>query len=168
MKTKLIKGLFFLLVFVIFGCSKEANTTTPVETVKTKVKITGFKVENIPFVAPDGLGWDGVSGLPDVYCGLFNGNSTLVVTSNVSDNVAQSSLPLTVTFNIPYQVPFFSDTINIVVMDSDQNNTPVTDDDEIGYVPFVLNDYTTGADKYPTTKTKTANGVTVTLFLTWE
>jgi hypothetical protein len=53
-------------------------------------------------------------------------------------------------------------------MDNDLNDTPSNADDLIGYVPFIMNDYTTGADKYPTTKTKTANGVTVTLFLTWE
>lgn len=165
MKNLFKKIALLSLAMLVFGCSKD---DTPAEVVKTKVKITGFKVDNIPFTAPDGLGWDGLTGLPDVYCDVFRGTTTYVLSSNTATNLTQSSLPLTVTFNAPYSVPLFSDTINIVVMDNDLNDSPSNADDLIGYVPFIMNDYTTGADKYPTTKTKTANGVTVTLFLTWE
>ena len=150
---------------MVFGCSKD---DAPAEVVKTKVKITSFKIDNIPFIAPDGLGWDGISGLPDVYSGLFNGNSTLVINSDVINDVSQSMLPITVTYNIPYLVPTFSDTINVVVMDSDNSTMWSTSDDEIGFVPFIMSDYTTGSNKYPSSVTKTANGVTITLLLTWE
>ncbi len=153
------------IAMLVFGCSKDDS---PAEVVKTKVKITGYRIDSFSFVANDGLGWDGISGSPDVYSGIFNGNSTLIVTSNIIDNVSASMLPITVTLNSPYLVPNFSDTINVVVMDSDNSTFWATSDDEIGFVPFIMSDYTTGADKYPTTKTKTANGVSVTLFLTWE
>jgi hypothetical protein len=53
-------------------------------------------------------------------------------------------------------------------MDDDLNDFPSNPDDEIGYVPFIMSDYTTGTNKYPPTATKTANGVTVTLSLIWE
>ncbi len=169
MKNLLKKMALLSIAMLVFGCSKDDVPTTPAEVVKTKVKITGYRIDNFSFVAPDGLGWDGINGLPDVYVGLFNGTTTLIHNSNVITNVPQSGLPLTEAFNSPYYlVPNFSDTINVVVMDSDNSTLWATSDDEIGYVPFIMNDYTSGADKYPTSKTKTANGVTVTLFLTWE
>ena len=166
MKTLLKKMAILSVAMLVFGCSKDDS---PGEDVKTKVKITGYRIDNFSFVAPDGLGWDGINGLPDVYVGLFNGTTTLVYNSNVVNNVPQSGLPLTDTFTSPYYtVPNFSDTINIVVMDSDNSTLWASSDDEIGYVPFIMNDYTTGDNKYPPTATKTANGVTVTLSLTWE
>lgn len=169
MKNLFKKIAILSIAMVVFGCSKDSATSTPTDVVKTKVKITGYKIENFSFVAPDGLGWDGINGLPDVYVGLFNGNATLIYKSNTLYNVTQSGLPLSETFNSPYYlVPNLSDTINIVVMDEDQNDIPSSSDDEIGYVPFIMNDYTTGSNKYPSTVTKTANGVIVTLSLTWE
>lgn len=154
------------IAMLVFGCS---NDDSPAEVVKTKVKITGYKIDSFSFVAPDGLGWDGINGLPDVYVGLFNGTSTLIHVSNTVNNVPQSGLPLSETFIAPYYlVPSFSNTINVVVFDDDQNDLPSSNDDEIGYVAFVLNDYTTGANKYPSSVSKTSNGLTVTLLLRWE
>jgi hypothetical protein len=162
----LIKKLAILsLIMLVFGCSKDDS---PAEIVKTKVKITGYKIDNFPFVTSGGLGWDGVINGPDIYVGLFNG-TTLIYRSNTLNNVAQSGLPLSESFFSPYYlVPSFSDTINIVIMDDDLNDFPSNPDDEIGYVPFIMSDYTTGTNKYPPTATKTANGVTVTLSLIWE
>jgi hypothetical protein len=165
MKNLFKKIAILSILMIVFGCSKD---DAPAEVVKTKVKITGYKIDNFSFVASGGLGWDGVNGLPDVYVGLFNGTS-LIYRSNTINNVPQSGLPLSESFNSPYYlVPSFSNTINIVVMDDDINDFPSNSDDEIGYVPFIMNDYTTGNNKYPATVTKTANGVTVTLSLTWE
>lgn len=152
---------------MVIGCSKDDEPKAPAEVVKTKVKITSYRIDNIPFTTSAGLGWDGVNGKPDVYTGLFNGNS-LVIDSNVTTDVSQSMLPLTYTYNNPYLVPAFSNTINVLVMDSDSSTLWTTSDDEIGYVPFIMSDYTTGTNKYPPTVTKTANGVTATLLLTWE
>lgn len=168
MKNLFKKIAILSIAIMVFGCSKDDEPTAPAEVVKTKVKITGYKVENFPFVTSGGLGWDGIGGLPDVFVGLFNG-TTLVYVSNTVNNVPQSGLPLSESFVPPYYlVPSFSNTINVVVMDNDQNDTPSNADDEIGYVPFIMSDYTTGTNKYPQTVTKTANGVTATLLLTWE
>ncbi len=164
MKYLLKKVALLSMAMLVFGCSKDDS---PAEVVKTKVKVTGYRIDNFSFVAPDGLGWDGISGNPDVYVGFFNGSTLLDVTPTLS-NVTPSGLPLTANFTTIYQVPNFSDSITTVVMDSDQNDVPSSSDDEIGYVTFVMNDYTTGTNKYPPTVTKTANGVTTTLFLTWE
>ncbi|MDI1317896.1 hypothetical protein [Flavobacterium sp.] len=162
---KLIYGISLALVAtILFSCSKDEKTA---EVVKTKVKVTGYEIENFSFVAPDGFGWDGINGFPDVYSGLFNGN-TLKIQSNIIDNCTSSMLPITVNFNNAYQVPNFSDTINIVVVDSDNSTLWSATDDEIGYVPYIISDYTSGTNKYPSSVTKSANGVTVKLFLTWE
>ena len=164
MKNLFKKMAILSIAMIVFGCSKDE---TPAEVVKTKVKITGYKIDNFSFVTSGGFGWDGVNG-PDVYVGLFNGTA-LIYRSNTLSNVTQSGLPLRESFASPYYlVPSFSNTINIVVMDDDLNDIPSNADDEIGYVPFIMSDYTTGTNKYPPTATKTANGVTVTLSLTWE
>lgn len=163
MKNLLKKMAILSIAMLVFGCSKDDS---PSEVVKTKVKITGYRIDSFSFVASDGFGWDGISGYPDVYVGFFNGQ-TLIDVSPTVNNVTPSGLPLTATFTTVYQVPNFSDSITTVVMDSDQSDIPSSNDDEIGYVTFVMNDYTTGANKYPSTVTKTANGVTTTLFLTW-
>ena len=162
----IFKNIFLLVLALnLVGCSKDDETQS--QSVKTKVKITGYRVDNFSFTAPDGLGWDGLNGYPDVYSGLFNGTN-LVIASNVLSNVTPSNLPINVTLTPVYLVPDFSNTINIVVMDYDENDIPASSNDEIGFVPFILNDYTIGSNKYPTSVTKTSNGVTVTLFLTWE
>lgn len=156
------------MAMVVFGCSKDDTPSTPAEVVKTKVKVTGYRIDNFSFVAPDTFGWDGINGLPDVYSGFFNGNTLMIQQSNIINNCTSSMLPITVNFNSAYQVPNFSNTINIVVMDSDNSTLWSSTDDEIGYVPYIMSDYTSGANKYPPSVTKTANGVTVKLFLTWE
>lgn len=168
MKNVLKKITLLVLSMFIFSCSKDDELAQ--EIVKTKVKITGYRIDNFSFVAPDTFGWDGVNGLPDVYVGIFNGPTTLVHVSNVVTNVPQTGgLPLTESFVSPYYtVPSFSNTINVLVMDSDNSTLFADTDDEIGFVPFVISDYISGANKYPATVTKTANGVTATLFLTWE
>lgn len=168
MKNLFKKIAILSIVMIAFGCSKEDTPSSPADVVKTKVKVTGYRIDNFSFTAPDGLGWDGINGYPDVYSGFCNGNTLLIQQNNIISNCTSSMLPISVNFNSAYQVPNFSDTINIVVMDSDNSTLWSNTDDEIGYVPFIMNDYTTGTDKYPTTKTKTANGLTVTLFLTWE
>lgn len=164
MKNVIKKMIILSIVIMVFGCSKDDS---PAEVVKTKVKVTGYRIESFSFVAPDGYGWDGVSGYPDVYCGFFNGQTLLDVT-NTLPNINSLGLPLTKNFSVQYEVPSFSDSITTVVMDSDQNDLPSSTDDEIGYVTFIMSDYTTGTNKYPATVTKTANGVTATLFLIWE
>ncbi len=167
MKNLFKKIAILSIAVMVFGCSKDDEPSAPAEVVKTKVKITGYKIENFPFVTSGGLGWDGIGGLPDVYVAFFNGTTLLDVSPTVN-NVPQSGLPLSATFSTVYLVPSFSNTINIVVLDNDQNDTPSNADDEIGYVPFIMSDYTTGTNKYPQTVTKTANGITATLLLTWE
>ena len=167
MKNVLKKITLLSLAMFIFSCSKDNEL--PQEIVKTKVKITGYRIDNFSFVTPSGLGWDGVNGLPDVYVGIFNGTTTLVHNSNVLNDVPSSGLPLTESFVSPYYtVPSFSNTINVLVMDSDNSTLFADTDDTIGFVPFIISDYITGTNKYPATVTKTANGVTATLFLTWE
>lgn len=168
MKNVLKKITLVVLSMFIFSCSKDDEL--PQEIVKTKVKITGYRIDNFSFVAPDGLGWDGLNGLPDVYVGIFNGISTLAHVSNIVNNVPQTGgLPLTESFVAPYYtVPSFGNTINVLVMDSDNSTLFADTDDQIGFVPFIISDYITGANKYPATVTKTENGVTATLFLSWE
>jgi hypothetical protein len=61
-----------------------------------------------------------------------------------------------------------SGVLKIGIFDNDSDDSFAGADDLIGLVVFNISDYTTGTEKYPSTVTKTQNGVTCKLFLTWE
>jgi hypothetical protein len=168
MKTKSLKSVLLLIIsLTLFSCSSDSDETsapTP-EPPKTKVRITSYKIDAMPFTTTNNLGWDGINGNPDVYTGLFN-NNVLFHTSNVLNDVPSNSLPIGESFASPYYlITNLSNTIDVIVMD---NDVSPDSDDLIGSVTFVMNDYTTGTNKYPPMVSKLNNGVIVSLNLIWE
>jgi hypothetical protein len=141
--------------------TKIVNIASP----PTKVKITKVTIINMPFVDGSGSSWDFVDG-PDVFFNisdqannvLFNGSSSRI------NNVTPSMLPLSWTFTSPFEINDFNVGRFIDVWDYD---TP-DPDDFIGYVGFVMNNYTSGSNPYPPSVTKTQNGITVKLDLIWQ
>jgi hypothetical protein len=166
MKKLVLKSVFMLMIAIVFlGCSSDSDSEpTPTEPTKTKVKITSYQINGIPFTAPDGLGWDGINGNPDIYIGMYN-NENLVYVSGTLNDVPPTGLPIGESFLAPYYlVPNFSDNINFIIMDDDGTGA----DDLIGNVNFVMSNYTTGSNKYPSSVVKSNNGVIISLNLIWE
>ena len=165
MKKFILKSILLLIVTTTFlNCSSDSDSPQT-EPTKTKVRITAYQINGIPFTAPDGLGWDGINGNPDVYVGLYNG-SNFVYVSGTLPNVPSNGLPIGDSFASPYYlVPNFSDNINFIVMDEDSGTD---NDDLIGSVTFVMSDYTIGVNKYPASVIKSSNGTIISLSLLWE
>lgn len=131
----------------------------------TKVKITKVTITNMPFVDGSGSSWDFLDG-PDVFFNITDQLSTVLVdgtSSRVSD-ATESMLPLSWNFTTPFEITDFNVSRFIDVWDYDTFDA----DDNIGYVGFVMNNYTSGSNPYPTSVTKTQNGITVQLDLVWQ
>jgi len=172
MKT-IFKRLSFLTVLVLLlnSCTKDSiPSDTPVA--KTKVKITGIWVNSIPNLNGS-FYWDSSTNLPDIYIKCYDELGTLAASSTTLWNFTPtSSNP----FTVSYPTPIIStDLINTILKvqvwddDSDNNATGLNPDDKIGEVPFYINEYTIGANKYPNYAVKAdATGTVVTVFFTWE
>jgi len=141
--------------------TKIVNVAAP----PTKVKITKVTITNMPFVDGNGSSWDFSSG-PDVFFNIIDQASTVLVngTSSRINDVTASMLPLSWNFTTPFEITDFNVSRFIDVWDFD---TPDADDN-IGYVGFVMNNYTSGSNPYPTSVTQTQNGITVKLDLVWQ
>ncbi|MBP6754617.1 MAG: hypothetical protein KA210_00620 [Bacteroidia bacterium] len=162
-----IKGLLMIVFIVLFfNCSKDEENNIPIEVVKTKYKITSVTITQMPFLNSNGFLWDGING-PDVFLALVINNSIVNYTSPLI-NISNADIPLPWNLTTPYQSSDFNSPVYIHVMDNDVNDFPSTSNQTIGIVSFYMLEYTVGATKYPSTVTKTINGVTVKLNLTWE
>jgi hypothetical protein len=80
------------------------------------------------------------------------------------DDVVSSMMPVSWSLTTPFEITDFNSLRYVDAWDYDTFDP----DDLIGYVSFIMNDYTSGSNPYPTTVTKTENGVTIRLNLTWQ
>jgi hypothetical protein len=162
-----IKGLLMLvLVVIFFSCSKDDENNVPTEAVKTKYKITSVTITQMPFLNSNNFLWDVTNG-PDVILGLVV-NNNIVNNTLPTNNLTSSGLPLLWNLSTPYQSTDFNTPMYVYVVDDDLNDFPSTSNETIGIVSFYMLEYTVGATKYPSTVSKTINGVTIKLNLTWE
>jgi PKD repeat protein len=147
--------------------NNETTKTVNIAPAATKAKITKVTITSMPFTDGNGIGWDNIppSG-PDLFFNiedqnnnvLFNGESARI------NDISQSSLPVFWNFTTPYSITNFNNFIFITAYDYD----PLDANDEIGYVSFLMSNYTSGTNPYPTSITRTQNNVTVKLDLIWE
>lgn len=130
----------------------------------TKANLTKVVLTKMPFLDGAGSGWDPFDG-PDLYLQLLSPNpdNTVLVESGQVANLLSSQMPVTWNLTTPYTITNFTDFYFIQLMDYDV----IDADDEIDYVSFKLDPYTTGTDAFPTTITKSQNNSTVTLHFNW-
>ena len=141
--------------------TKIVNITAP----PTKVKITKVTVTDLPFLTSGGASWD-FSGGPDVFFNITNQLNNILLngtTSRISD-VTSAMLPLSWTLTSAYEITDFGAARYIDLWDFDSPDA----DDYIGYVGFLMSNYTSAANPYPATVTQTQNGITVKLDLIWQ
>jgi len=141
--------------------SKIVNIASP----PTKVKITKVTITNMPFVDGSGSSWDFSSG-PDVFFKIIDQVNTVLFngTSSIINDVIVSMLPISWNFTTPFEITDFNVSRFIDVWDYDT----LDPDDNIGYVGFIMNNYTSGSNPYPLSVTETRNGITVKLDLVWQ
>jgi len=130
----------------------------------SKANLTKVVVTKMPFLDAAGSGWDPFDG-PDLFIQLLSPNpdNSVLVESGQVANLLSSQLPVTWNLSDPYSITNFTDFYFIQLMDFDA----IDADDEIDYVSFKLDPYTTGTDAFPSTITKSQNGSTVTLHFNW-
>jgi PKD repeat protein len=145
--------------------SKSINKVITIANAPTTVKITKVEIINLPFTNSSGSGWDQTTG-PDLFFKITNQSSSVLVDGTLARfmDVAPSQLPVGWTFNPAFEIADLSAARFIYVWDYDFPDV----DDEIGYVGFLMTNYTSGPNQYPTTVTETQNGITVKLTLTWQ
>ena len=176
MNSKKIKSSFlqiicFLIVLSLFSCSKSdpvSNNTTPSY---TKVSIN--KVTIVSFPSNDaGNTWDPLlEGYdPDVYFQFtYSGTTTLIYdwgTSSRKENLVSSDLPwgyYMLNGQAIYTHYNLSQSIDIDLWDYDTLDS----DDYMGTATFNIANYTTGANKYPSSIIVTSGATSIQLSLTW-
>ncbi len=133
----------------------------------TKCKITSITVNNIPFTKPGGTsGWDLDGTGPDIYFKILDQNNNILVDATSSNRIADitpAKLPIAWQINTPLAITDLTSSRFIALYDYDLGTT----DENMSYVGFQLSNYTTGSNAYPATVSRTQNGLTITLNLTW-
>ncbi len=163
--------LMFVVLFV--SCSKDEESNVPLEVVKTKVNITKIDVTSLPQTNPNGVNWDSSTDKPDLYIKCYDELGSLIVTSTTLWNFSPSvSVPFTLNFTSPIStIDLTNSVLKVQTWDDDSDNNPLglNPDDKIGEVPFYINNYTIGANKYPSYVVKSDGiGSVVTIYMTWE
>jgi PKD repeat protein len=154
--------------------SGAGGTTSTIKTVNigaalTHVKISKVTIVNIPFTKPGGTsGWDTDGSGPDVFFQIQDQNSNVLfdaTSSNRLSDVTPSMLPFFWTMNNPFVITDLTQPRYIELWDYDL----ITANEDMGYVGFLMSNYTTGSNAYPTTvtQTNTTYGITVKLDLIW-
>jgi PKD repeat protein len=155
--------------------SGAGGTTSTTKTVNigaalTNVKITKVTIVNIPFTKPGGTsGWDLDGSGPDVYFQIQDINSNVLfdqTSSGRKSDVTPSMLPFSWNITTPFAITDLTQRRYVELWN--YNIWPLADDD-MGYVGFLMSNYTTGSSAYPptVTETNTTYGITVKLDLIW-
>ena len=142
------------------GGSNTTSQTVNILAPPTKCYLKKVTITAMPFTDGSGAGWDIYNG-PDVFIEITNANNVVYQTGTTVSNVTSSMLPLTWNWSTPWQFPSLTTNYYVDLTDYD---TP-DPNDYIGWCgPFKMSDYMT---TFPTTMTKTANGITITIEVQW-
>ncbi|MFZ4411999.1 MAG: PKD domain-containing protein [Bacteroidales bacterium] len=148
------------------GGSSSTTKTLNIGAAFTKVSITQITLTLMPFIDGNGAGWDPSDG-PDVYFKISDLNNVVLYDATSAsrfNNVTLSSLPIAWNLSTPFLITDFNAARFIDLWDYDT----LDPDDNIGYVGFRMSDYITGSNPYPSIVTKTQNGITILLSLSWQ
>jgi PKD repeat protein len=141
------------------GGSNTTSQTVNILAPPTKCWLKKVTITAMPFTDGSGAGWDTYNG-PDVFIEITDANNTVYQTGTTVSDVTSSMLPLIWNWSTPWQFPSLTTDYYVDLTDYD---TP-DPNDYIGWCgPFKMSTYTT----YPTTMSKTANGITVTIEVQW-
>lgn len=148
------------------GGTTSVVKTVTIGAVPTTVTITKVTVTAMPFADSLSKNWDASDG-PDVFFKIKNqtGGELFESSGTRTNDVTSTMLPLNLSFSPAFD--FTSITAGLFIDLWDYDTSPDAND-HIGYVNFLMNDYSTGTNIYPSTVTKTQNGITITLNLTWK
>ena len=164
-------GGVYTVKLTVSGAGGTTSTTKTVNigTPLTNVKISKVTIVNIPFIKSGGTsGWDTDGTGPDVFFQIQDQNSNVLfdqTSAGRTNNVTPSMLPFSWNITNPFVITNLTQSRFIQLFDYDL----ITANKDMGYVGFLMTNYTTGSNAYPltVTETNTTYGVTVKLDLIW-
>lgn len=172
-KTFSILSIITVLLCLNTSCSKSDSTPAATSVVSySKVSISGLTILNYPATKTDGTNWDsGLSGtFPDVYFKVTKSTTTselfaLAVDSRF-ENLRVTDLPKG--WGTSTGAPFLvlSDLFQNIDVDL-YDYESVGTDEYIGTSTFVISDYISGNNKYPSSITAINGSVSIKLDLIW-
>jgi hypothetical protein len=167
MKNYLLKSIFVLIMgSAVIGCSSDSSSD-PIVT-KTKVSITKVEISTIP--ATNGtINWD-IGSNADLYVNIHDEttSSPQLRSATVWDINILPGQAFQCTMPANQNSDLVNSSITIQAYDDDSDNVAGGADDYMGEAMFKISDYTSGPNKYPPLVYKTVNGLTVSIYLTWE
>jgi PKD repeat protein len=143
------------------GSKSVSETVSIVDKQMTQVKIMKVTLVGMPFTNSSGVSWDPFDG-PDVYFNLTDKFSNILSDGSGAkkSDITSSSLPTAWTYSNGYLISDLNEGIFVDLWDYDTLDS----DDYITYIGFLMSDYTT----YPSSVTKTQNGITLKFDLVWQ
>jgi len=129
--------------------NNQITKTVNIAAAPTKVKITKVTITAMPFLTSGGSSWD-FSGGPDVFFNIEDQLSNVLLSGSASkiNDVTSAMLPLSWTFTSAYEISDFGASRFIKLWDFDSPDA----DDLIGYVGFLMSNYTSGVNPYPSSE----------------
>lgn len=179
-KMKNTISIFSILAIFLFlntSCSKSDSSSNPTNNTPavtySKVSITNLTILNYPATKTDGGNWDsGLSGtFPDVYFKITKSDDLTselysLPIDNRFENLRVIDLPKgwVGANGAPFLV--LSDLLQNIDIDL-YDYESIGTDEYIGSSTFVINDYTSGNNKYPSVITATNGSISIKLDLIW-
>lgn len=149
------------------GGSNTFTETVNISPAYTKVFISKITLSQIPLIKPDGSSWNLLGGAPNVYVNIEDSTANGIKwngSASVINKVTQAMLPIsyTTTYN-PTLALIGTRYVTLY-------NKDITSSTQMGYIGFVLSDYTTLPNPYPSTITinNSTYGIAATLNLVWQ
>lgn len=132
--------------------------------------ITQVEITDIPFNNPaNSSNWDNDNG-PDVYFQLKDASGNVLYTHELAaySNLDGEDLPVTFTLATPLVVTDLDMDLLVSFYDNDTGEDFLDfDDDFMGSVEFDIEDYTEGANAYPTEVEKESSNINMILNMQW-
>ncbi len=166
MKNYLLKSVLGLIIITAISCSSDSDSNPTVT--KTKVSITKVEISTIP--ATNGsINWDTGSNA-DLYVNIHDQttSSPQLRSETVWDINILPGQAFQCTMPTNQSSDLLNSSITIQAYDDDSDNIAGGADDYMGEATFNISDYISGPDKYPATAHKTSNGLTISIYMTWE
>jgi len=141
--------------------TKSVSITSP----PTVCKISAISIVSCPLVDGGGTGWDNFSA-PDFYVNLETSSGVVLLNGSGSYNTDNQNFPQTWNVNPTYNISNtnWNTTYKVHIWEHDSPDP----DDNVSSCNFVLNNYTTITNPYPTQITLTSGSTQIKLTVSWQ
>ncbi|HRU18555.1 MAG TPA: PKD domain-containing protein [Bacteroidia bacterium] len=160
-------GNNFSVQLSVSGPNGSNSTTKSVSVLAppTVCKISNISIITCPLTDGGGTSWDAFSA-PDFYVNLETTSGTVLIDGSGSYNTDISTFPQSWNISPTYNIPStnWNTTYRIHIWEHDSPDP----DDDVSFCNFMLNNYTTVGNHYPTQFTITSGATQIKLTVQWQ